>query len=79
MPNKNSENIKFSGCNLNYHKDKAGFPKNPSTIKSETPRPVSINGNRMTIIDMHAHCQLSNVWPLVEGREELKGENPYEG
>ena len=72
MPNKISENINFSGCSLNYQKDKAGFPKNPSTIKSETPRPVSINGNRMTIIDMHAHCQLSNVWPLVEGREELK-------
>ena len=79
MVEKGFENLEFGGCSLSYHADNPVFSKNPSTIKPETPRPVTINGNRMTIIDMHAHCQLSNVWPLVEGREELSGENPYEG
>ncbi|MGY9014747.1 MAG: amidohydrolase family protein [Rhodospirillales bacterium] len=72
-------NLEFVGCDLHYHADKPAYDKDPSTIESSTPRPVSINGKRMTIIDMHAHCQLSNVWPLVEGREELKGEKPFEG
>jgi aminocarboxymuconate-semialdehyde decarboxylase len=72
------ENLEFVGCDLHYHADKPG-EKDPSTLESSTPRPVSINGKRMTVIDMHAHCQLSNVWPLVEGREELGGSNPYEG
>lgn len=73
------DNVEMVGCSLHYHHDKPAFDKNPSTIESETPRPVSINGKPMQIIDMHAHCQLSNVWSMVEGREELKGENPYEG
>ena len=69
----------FIGCDLHYHSDRPTFDHNPSTIDSETPRPVSVNGKRMPVIDMHAHCQLSKVWPMVEGREELNGENPYEG
>jgi aminocarboxymuconate-semialdehyde decarboxylase len=73
------DNVEFVGCDLHYHADKPAFCRNPSTLESETPRPVSVNGKRMTVIDMHAHCQLSNVWPLVEGREELRGGNPYEG
>ena len=72
-------NLSFTGCDLHYHSETPGFENNPSTIKSETPRPVSVNGKRMPVIDMHAHCQLSNIWPMVEGREELEGENPYEG
>ena len=71
MVEKGFENLKFGGCSLSYHADNPAFSKNPSTIKSETPRPVTINGNRMTIIDMHAHCQLSNVW-----RTSVVGEAP---
>ncbi len=72
-------NLQMVGCDLHYHADAPAFEKNPTTIESQTPRPVSVNGKRMKVIDMHAHCQLSNVWPMVEGREELKGGNPYEG
>jgi aminocarboxymuconate-semialdehyde decarboxylase len=79
MSNNSGKNVNFSGCELHYDCDKPAFKRNPTTISPETPRPVSINGKRMPVIDMHAHCQLSNVWPLVEGREELKGGNPYEG
>ena len=77
MADKND--VEFVGCDLHYHPEKPTFEKNPSTHESQTPRPISINGKRQMIIDMHAHCQLSNVWPLVEGREELKGANPFEG
>ena len=79
MPSDAIDTVDFVGCDLHHHTDKPAFDRNPSTIESETPRPVSINGKRTLVIDMHAHCQLSNVWPLVEGREELGGENPYEG
>ncbi len=71
--------VEFTGCDLHYESSQPAFDKNPSTIESATPRPVSVNGKRMPVIDMHAHCQLSNVWPLVEGREELGGGHPYEG
>jgi len=70
--------VVFTGCDLHYHADKPN-PKNPSTLESSSPRPVSINGKRMAIIDMHAHCQLSRIWLLVEGREELGGGNPFDG
>lgn len=79
MPSDALDTVGFSGCDLHYAADKPAFDHDPSTTQSETPRPVSINGRRSLVIDMHAHCQLSNVWPLVEGREELDGENPYEG
>jgi len=74
-----NDNVAFVGCDLHYHADKPGFEKDPSTFEGQTPRPVSINGKRQTIIDMHAHCQLSNVWPLVEGREEIGDSDPYAG
>ena len=74
-----TDNVRMVGCELHYHAGKPAFENNPSTLISQTPRPVSVNGKRMPVIDMHAHCQLSNVWPMVEGREELDGENPYEG
>ena len=73
-----NDNVEFVGCDLHYHVDKPGFDKDPSTLESQTPRPVSINGKRQMVIDMHAHCQLSNIWPLIEGREELGGANPFE-
>ena len=37
-----------------------------------------IDGKRMLTIDIHAHCQVDEVWPLIEGRPELNGRNPYE-
>ncbi|MGY8991696.1 MAG: amidohydrolase family protein [Rhodospirillales bacterium] len=74
-----NDTVGFVGCDLHYHADKPAFERNPSTFEGQTPRPVSINGKRQTVIDMHAHCQLSNVWPLVEGRKEIGGGNPYEG
>ena len=77
---KNSDGaVQFTGCDLHYQARMPAFGDNPSTVESATPRPVSVNGKRMPVIDMHAHCQLSNIWPMVEGREELGGENPYEG
>ena len=79
MPNDKDDAVQFTGCDLHYHCEYPAFDRNPSTLKSETPRPVSVNGKRMAVIDMHAHCQLSNVWPMVQGREDLGGENPYEG
>ena len=74
-----SDAVQFTGCDLHYNRDTPAFARNPSTTEPATPRPVSVNGKRMPVIDMHAHCQLSNVWPMVEGREELEGKNPYEG
>ena len=79
MPNDKNDAVQITGCDLHYHREHPAFDRNPSTIESKTPRPVSVNGKRMPVIDMHAHCQLSNVWPMVQGREELGGENPYEG
>ncbi|HIB20252.1 MAG TPA: amidohydrolase [Rhodospirillales bacterium] len=79
MPNDKNDAVQITGCDLHYHRERPAFDRNPSTIESKTPRPVSVNGKRMPVIDMHAHCQLSNVWPMVQGREELGGENPYEG
>ena len=79
MSSNASDNIQFTGCDLHYNGKTPAFARNPSTTEPATPRPVSVNGKRMPVIDMHAHCQLSNVWPMVEGREELNGGNPYEG
>ena len=73
-----NDNVEFVGCDLHYHVDKPGFDKDPSTLESQTPRTVSINGKHQMVIYMHAHCQLSNIWPLIEGREELGGANPFE-
>jgi aminocarboxymuconate-semialdehyde decarboxylase len=79
MSDQDSSGVEFVGCQLHYHPEKPAFDRNPSTIESQTPRPISINGKRSLVIDMHAHCQFSQIWPMVEGREELGGQNPYEG
>ena len=34
-------------------------------------RKVVINGKRMRTIDIHCHSYVHDVWPLVEGRDEL--------
>ena len=69
--------VEFIGCDLTYRAEEPTFPKNPTTIECQTHRPVTINGKRMLTIDMHAHSQVSSVWPLIEGRPELNGRNPY--
>jgi len=73
-----SSGVEFVGCELSYHADKPAFEKNPTTLESQTHRPVIVNGKRMLAIDVHAHCQIIDAWPLVEGRPELGGKNPYD-
>ena len=71
------DGVEFVGCDLHYHADKPTFDKDPSTLVGETPRPVSINGKRQMVIDMHAHSQVSAVWPLIKGRPEIGPEDPF--
>jgi len=52
-------------------------PRDPDTTQSLYPRPVVVNGKRMLTVDVHAHTEVADVWPLIEGHEELEGENPY--
>ena len=75
MADRPGDGIEFVGCDLTYHTDSPAFAKDPTTTESHTHRPVTINGKRMLVIDMHAHSQVSDVWPLVEGRPELEGQN----
>ncbi len=77
MTDRPESGIQFVGCDLAYRAEKPAFAKNPSTTECHTPRPVTINGKRMLTIDMHAHSQVSEVWPLIEGRPELNGKNPF--
>ena len=77
MADNPGDGIEFVGCDLTYHLDEPSFANDPTTIKSHTHRPVRVNGKQMLVIDMHAHSQVSEVWPLVEGRPELEGENFY--
>ena len=77
MTDQPDSGIEFVGCELTYRPGKPAFAKNPSTTESHTPRPVTINGKRMMTVDMHAHSQVSEVWPLIEGRPELNGKNPF--
>ncbi len=67
--------IEFVGCDLTYRPDEPAFAKDPTTTKSHTHRPATINGKQMLVIDMHAHSQVPDVWPLIDGRPELHGEN----
>ena len=75
MADEPGEGLEFVGCELTYRPDEPAFAKDPSTVESHTHRPITINGKRMLVIDMHAHSQVSDVWPLIEGRAELGGEN----
>ena len=77
MADEPGDGIDFVGCELTYRPDKPTFASDPSTVESHTHRPVTINGKRMLVIDMHAHSQVSDVWPLIEGRSELGGEIFY--
>lgn len=51
--------------------------RDPSTTVSDTPRPVMVNGKRMLTIDIHCHTQVDAVGPLIAGREELGGRDPF--
>jgi len=51
--------------------------RDPDTLQAEFPRPVVVNGKRMLTVDIHCHTEVADVWPLIEGREELHGDNPY--
>jgi aminocarboxymuconate-semialdehyde decarboxylase len=73
------DDIGFVGCEFHYHADKPPVGRNPTTLESETPRPVVVNGKRLTTIDLHAHCVVRDVVPLVEGRYELDGKDPSGG
>jgi aminocarboxymuconate-semialdehyde decarboxylase len=79
MANQEGDGLGFVGCEFHYHADKPPVDRNPDTLKSETPLPVIINGKRMTTIDLHAHCVVRDVVPLVEGRFELDGKDPSGG
>ena len=67
MADNPGDGIEFVSCDLTYHIDEPSFANDPTTIKSQTHRPVRVNGKQMLVIDMHAHSQVSEVWPLVEG------------
>jgi aminocarboxymuconate-semialdehyde decarboxylase len=75
MADNPEDGIEFVGCDLTYHPDEPAFAKDPTTTKSHTHRTVTINGKQMLVIDMHAHSQVPDVWPLIDGRPELHGEN----
>ncbi len=86
MPNEKNNGpesgVAFVGCELHYHADKPSVERNPPTLECKTPRPVVVNGKRMTTIDMHAHCVALDVLPLVEDlkgkdRTDETGENKY--
>ena len=78
MPGSKTESLELVGCNLEYTPEKPAFEADPTTLRSQVQRPIRVNGKRMLTIDIHAHCQLSDIWPLVEGRPELGGKNPYD-
>ena len=74
-----SSGVEFVGCELTYHADKPAFEKNPSTLECQTHRPVVVNGKKMLVVDVHAHCQIADAWPLFKDRPEFKGKkNPFE-
>ncbi|MBT7769597.1 MAG: hypothetical protein HN705_06395, partial [Rhodospirillales bacterium] len=71
-----SSGVEFVGCELTYHADKPAFDRNPTSLESHTHRPLIINGKRMLAIDVHAHCQIIDAWPLVQGQPEMEGHAP---
>ena len=73
-----SSGVEFVGCELTYHADKPAFDRNPTSLESHTHRPLIINGKRMLAIDVHAHCQIIDAWPLVQGQPEMEGHAPYD-
>ena len=72
-----SKSVEYTGCDLTYRANAPCFERNPSTLTSETPRPITINGKKQLVIDMHAHCQFPEIMSLIKDRPELGGKNPF--
>jgi len=70
--------LTFVGCAI-AASDAGGIEvaRDPDTMQADFPRPVVVNGKRMRVIDIHAHTEVDDVWPLIEGNPALNGENPY--
>lgn len=51
--------------------------RDPDTTRADFQRPVVVNGKRMRVVDIHAHSEVTDVWPLIEGHPALGGDNPY--
>ena len=71
MTDQKYSGVAFVGCEFHYHADKPPIDRNPTTIDYKSPRPIVVNGKRMTTIDVHAHCAVMDVLPLVEGCPEF--------
>jgi len=70
--------ISFVGCSARHGEpDTTLAARDPDTLQSDFPRPVLVNGQRMLTVDIHAHTQVADVWPLIEGHSALDGDNPY--
>lgn len=72
--------ITFVGCALSDMASAAtslAVARDPDTLQADFPRPVVVNGKRMRVVDVHCHTEVSEVAPLVAGRKELGGMDPY--
>ena len=79
MTDQKDSGIAFVGCEFHYHADKPPIDRNPTTIDYKSPRPIVVNGKRMTTIDVHAHCAVMDVLPLVEGCPEFDAKKAAPG
>jgi aminocarboxymuconate-semialdehyde decarboxylase len=70
--------ITFVGCSSRHAvAENSLVARDPDTLQSDFPRPVVVNGKRMLTVDIHAHTEVDDVWPLIEGHPALSGRNPY--
>jgi aminocarboxymuconate-semialdehyde decarboxylase len=69
--------ITFVGCAMAGTAGDGLAPRDPDTLQANFPRPVVVNGKRMRTVDVHCHTEVTDVAPLVAGRPELGGEDPY--
>jgi aminocarboxymuconate-semialdehyde decarboxylase len=70
--------ITFVGCSSRHAGvETTQVARDPDTLQSDFPRPVVVNGKRMLTVDIHAHSEVSEVWPLIDGHAALNGEDPY--
>ncbi len=57
--------LSFVGCGL------GAFAGDAETSNHGGRRRVVVNGKTMRTIDIHCHSYVHDVWPLIEGRDEL--------
>jgi aminocarboxymuconate-semialdehyde decarboxylase len=70
--------ITFVGCALGPAQAAETLAaRDPDTLQADFPRPVVVNGKRMRVVDIHCHAEVADVAPLIEGRAELGGQDPY--